>query len=565
MSAGGPHPLTDSTSPATQIVSDVLIGDVWLCSGQSNMALPVARTLDARSEIANAANNSIRMLTVPLASSPVPVDTFSSAVSWEIASPQTVPNWSAACFYFARELQKTVRVPMGMVNASWGGSNIQTWMSEGALRHLPGYPAALDALRLYTTDQPAAVTRWGDLWMHWWNAQRATKPWLPVKADADWQTAPADLGFWESWGVPELTQYNGMVWYRTDVVLTAAQARQSATLSIGAVDEVDATWLNGVFVGSTSDPGQRREYSIPAGRLRAGNNVIVVNALDTYATGGMYGPPATRSLRFADGATIPLTAWHYQIAADVASPPRTPWEATGGLTTIRNAMIAPIAGYTFRGVVWYQGESNTGAAPEYGRTLAAFMADWRAQFARSLHFLIVQLANYGAPPTAPVESGWAELREAQRRAVLDDPRAALAVTIDIGDRYDIHPANKQELGRRLARAARRLIYGEDIPASGPVVAGARRRGGDVEVRFNDVTGKLMAYSAEGPIGFELCGAARNSCRYAVARADSDRVLLAVPEGFAPTRVRYCWADSPVCTLFDGARLPAGPFEVKVEP
>jgi sialate O-acetylesterase len=563
--AGGPHTLTARTAHTTQAVNDVLIGDVWLCAGQSNMALQVARTLDARSEIANSANQTIRMLTVPLASSPQPLDNFTEAVRWEVAAPATVPNWGATCFYFARELQKAVRVPMGMINAAWGGSNIQTWMSEAALRAIPGYATPLDALRLYATDQPAAVARWGEVWMNWWRKQRSTQPWAAGARSAQWQPAPAALTPWESWGVPELTQYNGMVWYRTDVVLTPAQAKQSATLAIGAVDEVDATWLNGVFVGSTSDPGRPREYAITAGQLRAGPNAIVVNALDTYAAGGMYGPAEKRVLRLGDGTAIPLSSWHYQIAAGVQSPPRTPWEATGGLTTIRNAMIAPIAGYTLRGALWYQGESNTGRADQYQRLLSGLMADWRASFSPRLPFLIVQLAGYGAPPTKPVESGWAALRDAQRLTVLADGNAGLAVAIDIGDRYDIHPANKQELGRRLARAARRVVYGEKIAASGPAVVSARRVGDDVEVTFTDITGRLVSYSADAPIGFELCGDNRNSCRYATARLSADGVRLAVPPGAAPTRVRYCWADHPICTLFDEASLPAGPFEVKIQP
>jgi sialate O-acetylesterase len=193
------------------------------------------------------------------------------------------------------------------------------------------------------------------------------------------------------------------------------------------------------------------------------------------------------------------------------------------------------------------------------------MADWRAKFSPKLPFLIVQLAGYGQPPTAPVNSGWATLREAQRLAVRADGNAGLAVTIDIGERYDVHPANKQELGRRLARAARRVIYGENIPPSGPVPVSAKRVGDDVEVIFSDITGQLIAYSAAAPIGFELCGDDASTCRFAVAEMGTDRVRLEVPAELVPTRVRYCWADHPMCTLFDRAGLPAGPFEVAIQP
>jgi sialate O-acetylesterase len=568
--AGGPHTLVARASGgATQTVNDVLIGDVWLCSGQSNMVLPVKNTLDARAEIANSANARIRMLTVGLASSARPRADFATPVRWEVASPATAAEWSATCFYFVRELQKTMTVPMGMVNASWNGSNIQTWMSDAALRAVGGFDDGLDALRLYASDASAATRRWAEIWESWWRsrapAQTSTEPWRAAAPETYWRAAPANLGFWETWGTAELANYNGMVWYRTDVELNADQAAQSATLSLGPIDEIDLTWVNAKAAGGTSGAGTKRLYELPRGTLRAGNNTIVVNALDTYATGGLYGPAQDRVLRLSDGTAIPLAQWRYQVApSGTGSPPRMPWEATGGLTVVHNAMIVPIGAYNFRGVVWYQGESNTGEGERYQSLLAGLMADWRAKFGRDLPFLIVQLANYGAAASAPVNSGWARLREAQRQAVLADANAGLAVTIDIGDRYDIHPANKQELGRRLARAARHVVYGEAIAPSGPVPTGASRQQNDVVVRFRDVQDRLVAYSAEGPIGFELCGTEQTSCRFASARIDANQVRLIVPSGLTPTRVRFCWADSPVCTLYDRSGLPAGPFELPVQ-
>lgn len=571
MGAGGPHTLTASAaSGARATASDVLVGDVFLCSGQSNMVLQVHRALDSRAEIANSANDSIRMLTVPLVASPTPLETFRTPVEWQVAAPTTTPDWSATCYYFARELQKTVPVPMGLVHASWGGSNIRPWMSEAALHAAGDYEAGLEVLRLYAADPAAAARRWGALWEEWWrsrtSARPGAEPWSVGSIQAqDWGTAPASLGFWERWGVPELATFDGMVWYRTTVQLTEEQAASGAVLSLGTIDEIDQSWVNARPVGYTSGPGTDRLYALPAGVLRAGANVIVISALDTYGTGGLYGPAEKRALRLASGAVIPLDGvWHYQVVrSDTGARPRAPWEATGGLSTLYNAMIAPIGPYGFRGVVWYQGESNTGEAERYQSLLAGFVADWRGRFGADLPFLVVQLANYGGAPTTPVESGWAQLREAQRRAVANDAHAGLAVAIDIGDRYDIHPANKQELGRRLARAARHVVYGEAIAPSGPVPLGAQRQGEHVVVTFGDVEQELVAYSAAGPIGFELCGAAQGSCRFAGARIEGTRVRLDVEAGTAPVRVRYCWADSPVCTLFDRAGLPAGPFELPV--
>jgi sialate O-acetylesterase len=392
-------------------------------------------------------------------------------------------------------------------------------------------------------------------------------PWLAVKRDAaDWQPAPADLTPWESWGVPRLAAYDGMLWYRGRAMLTPAQAKLPATLSLGQVDEVDLTWVNGRAIGS-SGCCPERNYTVPAGLLRAGENLVVVNVVDTYASGGMYGPAEKRALVFADGTRVPLAGWEYQIApAGLDAPLRSPWEATAGVSMIYNAMIAPLRNYSVRGVAWYQGESNTSVpeARRYQAQLAALMADWRRQFEAPLPFLVVQLANYGPMAPQPVESGWALTRDAQRRAVAADGNAGLAVTIDIGNRDDVHPTNKQEVGRRLARAARHVVYGEKISPSGARPQAATASGGTVEVTLGDFAGELATYSARDPSAFELCGAAEGSCRFAGARlAGGGRVSLDAGGVPAPTRVRYCWADSPLCNLYDGDGLPVGPFEIAI--
>lgn len=571
MDAGGPHELTvQAAGGANRTVHDVLIGDVWLCSGQSNMVLQVHRALDSRAETANSSNDSIRMLTIALADSVVPLETFKDPVRWLAAAPATVPEFSATCYYFARELQKTVRVPMGLINSSWGGASIQTWMSERALRAFGGYDDLLAVLHQYASDPAAANSRWGELWEAWWRQRVPTRlgfePWSAENyRQQDWRNAPNVVEVWEKWGVPELANFNGMVWYRTTVKLDATQAAQAATLSLGTIDEADETWVNGRPVGYTSGAGVDRVYAILAGRLRRGENVIVVNALDTYSTGGMYGAAEKRSLRLADGTVIALDAgWRYQIAPpDVGPAPRAPWEPVRGLTMIHNAMLAPLVPFTLRGVVWYQGESNTEDAGRYQALLTAFMADWRLSFGAQLPFLIVQLANYGPAATAPTASGWASLREAQRLATASDAHAGLAVTIDIGDRYDLHPSNKQEVGRRLARAARRVVYGESIFPSGPAPLTARSERGRIVVTFGDVEGELLAYGAQRPNGFELCGADQDSCRYVDASIEGDRVWLELGDRRTPTRVRFGWADSPVCTLYDKSGLPAGPFELPI--
>lgn len=571
LEAGGPHTLLVTAGERSQRVSDVLVGDVWLCSGQSNMELQVWRALDARAEIAGAGNDRIRMLTVPQVSDVVPRAKFSEAVEWQPVNPDTVREFSAACYFYARELQKHVDVPMGLIDASWGGSRIQAWTSGGALRTLGDYDAELGVLGRYADDAVAAVGDWGTLWQDWWSARDGVeaddRPWGADEASGAWRAAPEQLGAWERWGVPELADFNGMVWYRTTVELDAAQAAQGATLVLGPADEIDMTWVNGRGVGSTYGAGSGREYALPAGLLHAGANTIVVNVLDTYRDGGLAGPASAHALRLADGSRVPLDGgWRYRVVPpELGTPPRAPWQSAAGLSTLYNGMIAPIGHYGLRGALWYQGESNTFEHDRYAGLLRALRSDWRSRFGDDLPLLVVQLANYGAAPTAPTESDWASLRDAQRAVAAEDRNTGLAVTIDIGDRYDIHPTNKQELGHRLARVARHVVYGESLPPSGPVPASTSRDGDAVVVRFEHVGDGLVAYGAEGPIGFELCGDAPGSCRYAQASIRSDRVTLQAPGAPAATRVRYCWADSPVCTLFDGAGLPAGPFERPVTP
>jgi sialate O-acetylesterase len=576
MGAGGPFVLAALGSAGSrQSVSDILVGDVFLCSGQSNMELDLSRVGDARAEISNSANNTIRMLSVAHDDSPTPLSGFRHAVTWQIAAPDTVPSWSAACFFFARELQRSTRVPIGLLHASWGGSNIRPWMSAQALHTDGAYEPGLRMLNLYASDQPAAQRQFAAQWEQWWRSKTGqlpgSEPWstksaAPSAPDAgEWRSAPPGLGDWRDWGAGELKDFTGLLWFRTTITLTAAQVASAATLDLGAINQVDETWINGRAVGNTFGYGTERSYAIAPGTLHAGDNLLVVNVLSTYGGGGLLRDPGKRALRLAAGDSIALEgAWQYRIAPQaIGYPPFAPWESVGGLSTIRNAMIAPMGSYGIRGALWYQGESNTGEADSYRVLLPGLMADWRRQFGAELPFLIVQLPNFGPQPRAPTESGWAEVREAERQAVAADAHAGLAVTIDIGDPHNLHPTNKQDVGRRLARAARHVIYGESIAASGPLALAATRLDGAISVAFGDVERELVTYSHDSPIGFELCEDAPGSCRFAESRLDGTRVQLSIPNAMSPTRVRYCWADSPVCTLFDLSGLPAGPFELRI--
>ncbi len=569
MDAGGPYTLdVRAGGGSAKTVGDILVGDVFLCSGQSNMEAGVAQSRGGGPAAARSANDKIRLLTVAHAGAPRPAAAFETTPSWQSAGPQSVRTFSAACYYFGREIHETRHVPVGLIQAAWAGTAIEPWMAESGLRAVPGFDARLDILHAYAKDEDQAQQQYGRLWEDWWRSQAAAAhtPWTAGAKDDDWTIVPA-LTNWKTWGVPVLANHDGMVWYRRDVTLTAEQAAKAATLALGGIDEVDQTWVNGRVIRNTFGWGTKRSYRLPAGALHAGENVIVVNVLSTWDAGGLMGPADAMAIEFEDGTTVPIgEGWVYRaVPLSAGRAPRAPWETIAGLTTLYNGMIAPLGPYGLRAVLWYQGETNADAPAGYERLLAGLMAGWRAQFGADLPFLIVQLPNFGAAPTTPVESNWADVREAQRRAVAADRRAGLAVTIDIGDADDLHPSNKRDVGLRLARAARKVVYGEPVFPSGAVPLAARREASRVVVTFGDVEGRLVAYSAAQAIGFELCGEGPGTCRFVPATVDAARVILPVGStaGRAPTRVRFCWGASPVCNLSDGSRLPVGPFEVVI--
>ncbi|MFP5435091.1 MAG: sialate O-acetylesterase, partial [Alphaproteobacteria bacterium] len=404
-------------------------------------------------------------------------------------------------------------------------------------------------------------------WEGWWRAATGDavgqEPWQPGST-LGWADVPK-LGPWEEWGVSALSEFNGMVWFRREIILTAAQAAEAATLSLGTMDDVGRVWINGSPVGMSAKAWQPTSLTVPPGLLKAGRNVLIINVMDNYANGGLLGPASDMALRFADGGDVPLgDKWRYAVAAkSPPGEPRVPWADVTGAGTLFNGMIAPLGAIGLKGVAWYQGESDVDL-PGYADRLAAMMAEWREQFrAPDLPFVIVQLAAYGKPTTKPSESGWARMRDTQYRAVAADPNAALATAIDLGDPFDIHPGEKQELGRRLARSMRAVAYGERHSASGPQAAKAiATPDGGAMIEFSGLTGALQTRSAAQAIGFELCGQAADSCRYVGGEVEGLRIRLA-GDGQPAVRVRYGWADSPVTNLYDEAPLPVGSFELPI--
>ena len=548
--------LSDSTG--TTRYGNILFGNVVLCSGQSNMELSVNRALDTWNQLRLAADDGIRLIMVPKATAPVPQATFAEPVAWKTANSDTVAEFSAACFYMGKELRRLdPDTPVGLIHSNWGGSAARAWMTPESVRTLYG-DEALAQLQTYAREPFAATQAFVPQWFDWWRSQdNGREPWKD-SGTLDWKPIPR-FSFWNEWkGTGLDTEARANVWLRQTLTLTAGQARQAGQLSIGAIDDLDLTFVNGKPVGYTFGWGVERTYSVPAGYLREGDNEILIAANNMWDTGGCFGGPDRLFFQPGDGSkAVPLGAdWEYSIAQSRDVPPRAPWDANAGLGVMHNAMIAPLGSMRLAGVAWYQGEADA-AQPDYDVKLRELFAGWRKQFGGNARMLVVQLADWGTRASRPTASGWAQLRQDQLDGVRADNNAALVTAIDIGEASDIHPANKNDLGKRLAHAFR----GEAMPM--PVRA--QFSGQAVTVAFSGIEGGLVAQSGPYPLGVELCGSAQDSCRYVLARLAGDTMIIDTDPDMPATRVRYAWADAPIVNLYDGRGMPVPGFELAITP
>ncbi|WP_146151073.1 sialate O-acetylesterase [Allosphingosinicella deserti] len=560
MAAGGPYTLSAAGKGTTASASDILIGDVWLCSGQSNMEYPLERTLASGTEIANGEDPQLRLMTVSRRTALAPMAQFGNPIGWSVATKQSLPGFSAACFFMAKDLRASENVPIGAIHSSWGGTQIAPWIDLESAQPFEKSNAGL--LALFQRDPLEANRRFGERWTSWWTERVGNAPWRDSSL-LSWKPMPS-VSYWESWGDTALRNHDGLVWARRKVALTAEEAKKGAVLSLGVVDDADQTFVNGVAIGNSFGWNLKRRYELPARLLKAGENEILIAISDSWGFGGFQGPAELLSLAIQGGETKALGSdWDYALSpAGVVDPPRPPWDSNAGASLIYNAMIAPLGPLGLKGAAWYQGESDVANNKPYADKLGALMASWRKQFRDpQLPFLVVSLANYGPPQPTPRASGWAELREQQRVGVERDRHAALVVAMDLGERQDIHPANKQEVGRRLARAARNVAYGKPEPV-GPAAAAAERGANGILVVFTGVTGRLVPWSGTRALAFELCGDTQESCRFAEAVPEGANVRI-TDDGKPATRVRYGWADTPITNLYDEASLPPGPFELPI--
>lgn len=549
-----PLALTVSDATGSTTASDILIGDVWLCSGQSNMEYQLRRSDGGAAAAQASSDPDLRLLLVPRQSAPLPREKFSKPAYWAAASPNSTPDFSAACYYMVRKLRQDLGIPIGAVGAYWGGSQARAWLSPAAGEKLYG-TRAIALLHQYAANPLDAVTAFAPRWEAWWQDKTGRKPWLEP-GSISWQPVPR-ISPWGEWTGTVLARNTvGNVLLRHQVMLTTAQAAAGGTLSIGIIDDGDMTFVNGHPVGDTFSWDDERHYHVPASYLHAGTNEILVVASNAWGEGGFQSPADHLNFAVTGGQTIPLASgWQWALAKTSQMPPHAPWDLIAGIGTLHNGMIAPLGPMRFVGGAWYQGESDAGI-PGYRQRLTALFAGWRRQFGEQMKMLVVQLPAFGARTDHPVASGWAQVREAERAAVAADRNAALVSAIDIGKFDELHPPDKLDVGLRLAMAAQ----GDAMP----MPFAATMQGDNVVVSFSGITGGLHAFSGAHPLAVELCASTQRSCRYASATVAGDRLLIA-GDGKPTTRVRYAWSDAPIVNLYDGRGLPVPGFELPIKP
>ena len=583
--AGGPFEMRVQTDDTTLTLKNVLAGEVWLCSGQSNMEMPLQgwppdTILSSQDEIDHSTYSSIRLFTVNHAYSTVPEE--ACAGRWTGCSPGTTPLFSAAAYFFGRNLSQVLKVPIGLIHASWGGTKVESWISSDTLARLAQFDSVLRKIRI-TEDSMKVLeswlgkfpviemsrrdphTRWQDLGLD--DAERAS----PAFNDSSWRTMHLPT-YWETTAVGD---FDGVVWFRKRIAIPPAWAHRNLVLELGPVDDIDITYVNGREVGSHESEGAwnaARVYTVPQEILDTTSISIAVRVIDYGGGGGIYGPAKLMRIHpEGQDESIALAGdWKYLPVADYRldrlyvfgwrgqrffERPSLPFDFSGySPTALFNGMIAPLAPFSLAGVIWYQGESNAGAPLLYRTLFPLMIGSWRSAFhAAALPFHYVQIAPYEYGPATQS----AYLREAQFLA-LSVKNTAMAVTLDVGSARTIHPPNKQEVGRRLALIALAKTYGKKIVSSGPLYRSMKIVGDRIELSFGDVAGGLVLTQSERGNGFQVAGEDRvfRNADVAVGRS---RLIVSSPLVKRPVAVRYAFGNTSQATLYNSGGLPSSSF------
>lgn len=565
LKAGGPYDMEIKTVSDKITVRNILVGEVWICSGQSNMELPMARVKDQYpGEMINCENPLIRTFNVSMSYD------FNESFEdlpegeWVSSSPQTISEFSAVGYFFAKALFERYHIPVGFIRAAIGGSPIESWISEEALKT---YPHIMQDLQPYKDDSYVEKTLKFDaaLTAAWFSSLDRNDKGL--NSVVPWYSEELDTSAWSTMNWPAtfekegLRNFNGVIWFRKEIDVPEEMLNKPVRLWLGRIVDSDRTYVNGEFVGEVTYQYPPRKYDIPAGLLKKGKNLIAVRIICNNGLGEII--PDKPYRLFTEDCSIDLTGeWKYMVGASCGPLPNTTfvqWQPTG----LYNGMLAPLTRYTVKGALWYQGEANIPRPFEYSSLMRTLIEDWRKRWGQSsFPFIFVQLPNYGKPDDYPAESQWAELREAQLQS-LDIPDTAMAITIDLGEWNDIHPLRKKEVGERLAMAAFSTAYGEKITASGPIYRDVQLMGSKIVISFNNIGNGLMTADGCEPKHFAVAGS-DNKFLWAKAKIEGDKVIVWNEEIAEPRAVRYAWADNPEgANLVNTEGLPASPFRAEV--
>jgi sialate O-acetylesterase len=537
-------------------INDVLVGDVWICSGQSNMEMGIG-ACDEADEITKADFPNIRLLSVPRRISFLPEATIDSR--WLPCSPETITQgawggFSAAAYFFGKEMHRELGVPIGLIHTSWGGTPCEAWTSGDALASTGRNQKELAQVsHVASLPGPDRLNDFMGSWYHE-NDPGTRGGWFKAESDVStWKTATMPA----TWSDSGLPGYEGIVWLRRSFEIPAAWQGGDLVLGLGTIADVDTTWINGRIVGRRDSYDETRTYTVPAAVLRPGRNEIAIRVMNAGG-GGLSGKSEQLKIQLPNNNDAPVSlagTWHLKASATRAETGAALAGNAGTPSVLYNGMIAPLVPYAVQGAIWYQGEGNTPDPMGYRTLLPTLIRDWRERFiSEKFSFHIVSLANY--QPTS-TEQDWPALREAQAMTAKQTPHCGHAVTIDIGDAKDIHPKNKREVGRRLALSTLANTHGRDIAWSGPWYRSMEITAQGIRLTFDHTHGGLLA--KDGPLtGFTIAGEDRKFVT-ASAVMDGETVLVSSPEVNKPVAVRYAWSANPTCNLYNKAGLPAVPF------
>ncbi|MFV5697230.1 sialate O-acetylesterase [Flavobacterium sp. ZT3R17] len=554
--AGGPFELT-ITGKNKIIIANVLVGEVWICSGQSNMEFQMYKTLNSEKEISDSNYPMIRHFGVAQDLSGSPKEDL-KAGKWAVCSKETVRDFTAVGYFFAKKLYAELKIPIGIINTSWGGTCVETWTSRQAFEKSDEFKTVIADVPMLNMDSISKL--------YAKTMKERVEKIQGTEVNTVNETSFKELGFndasWAELNVPGLWEnqplgdLDGVVWMRKTITLSAEDIKNGTTLSLSKIDDEDITYVNGIEVGRNTLWDAKRLYTIPANILKEGKNVIAVRIVDNSGGGGIYGESS--DLKLTLGSTIiPLEGkWKYKVIVvkTALSPNSYP-------SLLYNAMVNPLIPYAFQGVLWYQGEANVWRAKQYKKAFPLMITDWRTKWKQGdFPFYFVQLSTFNEfNGNSKKGSRWAELREAQTQT-LQLPNTGMAVTTDIGNAKDIHPTNKQDVGKRLAAIALHNAYGKKMIYSGPTYKSLEIKGNQIILTFDNIGSGLSTSDNDGNLkGFEIAGA--DKIFYAAKAIIKDNKVIVSNEMVPnPIAIHYGWADDDTeINLFNKENFPASPF------